>query len=210
VITIVCENELEALEYLKLLSRLSNLRFFIRRTVDEEWENFDAEIAKLGLSCRFGFDMIYPFDNVNFEQKREMVVRTLRADDMSEIKTFRIDGGCADCHVKAIQLCFSGKGNTSMRPVGVFCDKKLVCIAMPTLDSVRELKKYDIGAIFLIDKKKNAGAIELIWKYVIDMCIKENSAVGNANAYCDDSPIGVKMCESIGLVKIAKNCEYSK
>ena len=209
-VTLVCENEGDALKYLKLLSRISNPRFSIHRSVDEEWEDFNAEVAKLGLTCRYGFDMIYPYNKITVPEHEDMSVRMLNIDDMSKIKAFKHIGGCADCHVRAIQICLEGKGNVGMMPIGVFVNDDLVCLAMPTLDCVRELKKYDIGAIFAIENGKQADAVELIWKFVIDTCLKENAAVGNGNAREDDSPLGVKMCEHIGLVKIAKNCAYSK
>ena len=55
-------------------------------------------------------------------------------------------------------------------------------LGMPTLDRVRELKKYDIGAIFAIDTPRRDEAIDLMWKYVIDICLKDGAVIGNAAA----------------------------
>lgn len=94
--------------------------------------------------------------------------------------------------------------------MGVFANGELVCLAMPTLDQIRELRKYDIGAIFTINTNKEDEAVDLIWKYAINYCLNDNAKIGNSNAKEDDSPLGVAMCERIGLVKVAKNCGYSK
>ena len=209
-VMLICENEQDALPYLKLLSKLSNPRFSIRRSVDAEWEVFDAEIAKLGLICRYGYDMIYSKDAVAVPEYEAMDIRLLRAEDMSLVKAFKQNGGCAECHVRAIQMHFDGKGNAGMKPMGVFANGELVCLAMPTLDQIRELRKYDIGAIFTINKNKEDKAIDLMWKYAIDYCLKDNATIGNSNADEDDSPLGVETCERMGLVKVAKNCGYRK
>ncbi len=209
-IMLICENEEVALSYLKLFARFPNPKFSIRRSVDAEWEMFDSEVAKLGLTCSCGYDMIYANDTVVVPEYEEMTVRLLCADDMPMIKAFKQGGGCAECHVRAIQIHFDGKGNTGMKPMGVFENSELVCLAMPTLEKIRELKKYDIGAILTVDTASKEKAVDLIWKYAIDTCLKDNATVGNSNAKEDDSPLGVAVCERIGLVKVAKNNCYRK
>ena len=209
-VMLVCETEAEALPYLRLFARLTNPRFSVRRSVHSEWESFDAEVAKLGLTCRCGYDMIYPNDSVFVPAYDGLSIRLLTAEDMPTVKTFKQGGGCAECHVRAIQIHFDGKGNTGMKPIGVFENGELVCLAMPTLDQIRELKKYDIGAVFAINTASREKAIDLIWRYAIDHCLKDNAAIGNANATEDDSPLGISACERIGLVKAAKNCGYRK
>lgn len=209
-VMLICENEQDALPYLKLFTKLSNPRFSIRRSVDIEWEVFDAEVAKLGLTCRYGYDMIYPQDAVTVPEYEGMDIRLLTAEDMSLVKMFKQNGGCAECHVRAIQIHFDGKGNAGMKPMGVFVNGELVCLAMPTLDQIRELKKYDIGAIFTINTANEEKAVDLMWKYVIDYCLKDNATIGNSNADEDDSPLGVETCERVGLVKVAKNCGYRR
>ena len=210
VVMLICENEDDALSYLKLLKRLTNPRFAIRRSLDAEWETFAAEVAKLGLTCRCGYDMIYPDDAVSVSVYEGLSPRPLRAEDMPQIKAFKQSGGCAECHVRAIQIHFEGKGNAGMNPMGVFANDELVCLAMPTLDQIRELRKYDIGAIFTIHTPLAEEAIDLVWRYAIDDCLRDNAAIGNANADEDDSPLGVAVCERVGLVKVAKNCSYRK
>ena len=210
VVTLVCETEEDALPYLKLFGKLANPRFSIRRSVDTEWESFDAAVAKLGLTCRYGYDMIYPKDTVAVPAYDGMEIRLLTAEDMPSIKAFRQNGGCADCHLRAIQIHFDGKGNTGMKPMGIFENGELVCLAMPTLDQIRELRKYDIGAIFTLGSANEEQAVDLMWRYAIDSCLRDNAAIGDANADEDDSPLGVAVCERIGLVKAAKNCVYSK
>lgn len=209
-VMLICENEQDALPYLKLFAKLSNPRFSIRRSVDSEWEKFDAEIARLGLTCRYGYDMIYADDTVTVPTYDGLSVRVLTAEDLPSIKAFKQSGGCADCHVRAIQLCYDGKGNTGMVPMGVFENGELICLAMPALDQIRELRKYDIGAIFTLDGVNEQKAIDLMWKYTIDYCLKDNAQIGNANADEDDYPLGVDICERMGLIKVAKNCGYRK
>lgn len=208
-VMLVCENEADALPYLKLFAKLSSPRFSICKDIDDDWELFDAEVAKLGLTCRYGYDMIYSGGEIVVPEYEGLSVRPLTVEDMPHVKAFKQSGGCAECHVRAIQVHFDDKGNKGMKPVGVFADGELICLAMPTLDRVRELQKYDIGAIFTFDKNENK-VIDLMWKYVIDHCIQENAMIGNANADEDDSPLGVAVCERIGLVKVAKNCGYRK
>lgn len=209
-VTLVCENEEDALSYLKLFAKLTNPRFSVRRSVDTEWEIFDAEVAKLGLTCRYGYDMIYPKDAVAVPKYEGMEIRLLTIEDMPLIKAFKQSGGCTECHVRAIQIHFDGKGNSGMTPMGGFENGELVCLAMPTLDQIREFRKYDIGSMFTIDTPYEDKVIDLTWKYVIDSCLKDNAAIGNANSYEDDSSLGVAVCERIGLVKVAKNCSYQK
>ena len=209
-VMLIGETEEDALSYLKLFAKLTNPRFSIRRSVDVEWEAFDAEVAKLGLICRYGYDMIYPNDSISVPEYDGLSIRLLTAEDMTQIKAFKQSGGCAECHVRAIQIHFDGKGNAGMKPMGVFENGELICIAMPTLDQIRELRKYDIGAIFTINTNKEDEAIDLMWKYAIDYCLKDNATIGNSNADEDDSPLGVAVCEHVGLVKIAKNCGYCK
>lgn len=210
VVMLVCENEDDALSYLKLFAKLSKPRFSMHRSVDTDWEIFDAEAAKLGLTCRYGYDMIYANETVNVPEYDGMSVRLLTAEDMPIIKTFKQNGWCAECHVRAIQIHFDGKGNTGMKPMGVFANGELVCLAMPTLDQSRELRKYDIGAIFTTGTANEESVVDLMWKYAIDACLKDNAVIGASNADEDDSPLGVAACERVGLVKVAKDCGYRK
>ena len=209
-VMLICETEADAVPYLKLFGKLTNPSFSVRRSVDTEWDLFDAEVAKLGLTCRYGYDMIYPKDTVAVPEYEDMGIRLLTIEDMPLIKTFKQSGGCAECHVRAIQIYFDGKGNVGMTPIGIFENEELICLAMLDLDQIRELKKYDIGAIFTINTTSEEKAIDLMWRYAIDYCLKDNATIGNANSDEDDSPLGVAVCEKVGLVKVAKNCGYSK
>jgi len=209
-VMLVCENEADALSYLKLFSRVPEMRFSIRRTVDSVWELFDGEAARLGLTCRCGYDMIYAGKSGDVPDNNGMTARLLTENDMASIKVFKQNGGCGDCHVRAISVHFEGKGNCGMMPMGVFKDGELVCLAMPTLEKVRELEKYDIGAIFCIGKGRNEKIADIMWHFAIDACARENAVIGNANAEADDSPIGVSASERAGLVKVAENRSYGK
>ncbi len=216
-VMLICETEADALPYLNLFGKLTNPRFSVRRSVDTEWEFFDEEVAKLGLTCRYGYDMIYPNDSISVPKYDGLSIRLLAAEDMPQVKAFKQSGGCAECHVRAIQIHFDGKGNVGMTPMGIFENEELICLAMPDLDQIRELKKYDIGAIFTISTTSKEKAIDLMWRYAIDYCLKDHATIGNSNALEDinnpwekNSPLGVETCERIGLVKVAKNCGYSK
>lgn len=211
--TLVCEDEENAIEYVRLLSKMPDLHFDIRKSVDSSFDRFDAQIAALGLTCRCGYDMLYTKDDVAVPDYGGMRVRELTAEDMELIRTFRQNGGCADCHVMACEIHFSGKGNVGMRPIGLFADgsDELSLLAFPTLDEVRELRKYDIGAVFTLDGGKNEKAVELIWKYAVDMALRDNAVMGNANAKeSPPDPLGVEMSERIGMEKVAVSCSYSK
>ncbi len=209
-VSLVCEDEKDAIMYLKLLAKQKAPTFSIRKAVGVEWAQFDAEIAKLGLICRKGHDMIYAGDAIEVPKYDDITARLLTADDVKATEAFRINGGCAETHVKAIQIFFEGKGNVGMNPMGVFKGGELVCLALPTLDEIRELKKYDIGAIFALDTEIKARAVDLMWRYAIDCCINDGAGIGNAYANEDDSPLGVAACERVGLTKIAENRIYQK
>ena len=210
-VMIVCEKESDALLYLNLLTKSEYPKYFsLRRPPDCKWEQFDAQAEKLGLDCRYGYDMIYPLGEISVPQYDGMTVRELDEKDMAQIKAFRQQGGCGDSHVNAIRSCFDGKGNVGLRPVGLFIDNELVCLAMPVLDCVREFRKYDIGAVFAVGKGKDRRATELIWKYTVDMCLKDNAFIGNGNATDASSLCNIEISEQIGLIKVTENCRYSK
>ena len=132
-VTLICENEVDALQYLKLLAKLPSLRFTIRKSIDEEWETFNAEAAKLRLTCRCGYDMIYPGDTIAVPEYGGLSVRLLTAEDMPIIKRFKQAGGCAECHIRAIQICFDGKGNPGMIPMGIFEKILFVLLCLPLI-----------------------------------------------------------------------------
>lgn len=158
--------------------------------------------------------MIYPRFEISIPEYDSMLVRELSAQDMTFVRSFRQKGCCSECHVRAIQNHFNQKGNDNLRPIGLFADGELLCLAMPVLDTIRELRKYDIGAIFTSVQPGSdlfSRSVGLIWKFTIDLCLRDGASVGNANAVWDaDSPLGVEMSERIGLIKSAKNCIYSK
>ena len=81
-VTLISEREEDALPYLKLFAKLTNPQFTIRRSVDSQWEAFDAEVAGLGLTCRYGYDMIYPCDTVAVPAYDGLSPRLLTAEDM--------------------------------------------------------------------------------------------------------------------------------
>ncbi len=209
-VTLVCEEEQDALAYLKLLAKLPVLDFNIRKSLEAEWDAFDAEVAKLGLTCRVGYDMLYTRDTVAIPEYADLTARILTAEDMPLIQRFKQDGGCAECHARAMQISFCGRGNTGLKPVGVFQNGALVCLAMPTLDEIRELRKYDIGAVFALDHGSSNKAIEFVWKYAIAQCLDDNAIIGNANAKESNAPTGMEISQQVGLVKVAKNCRYCK
>ena len=101
--------------------------------------------------------------------------------------------------------------------MGVFENGNMICLALPSLDRIRELRKYDIGGIFTLDTASKEKAVDLMWQYAIDYCLKDNAVIGNSNALEDannpwekSSPLSVETCEHIGLVRVAKNCGYHK
>lgn len=214
-IMLVCENEKDALLYLNLLSKLPELRFSLRMPVYEEWEIFGATAEKMGLISKSGYDMMYPNDSVCVPKIEGISVRLLCEKDLSAIKAFHQRGGCGVNHIKAIEIAFEGKGNEGMRPIGLFENSELISLALPTLDVIRDFRKYDIGAIFSVGKGNEDKFVELIWKFAIDLCLKDNAVIGNSNSYkkCDnlhksDTNLCVEVCEQMGLMKVAKNCSY--
>ncbi len=202
-VVLVCVDESAAVRYLKLLAAQEQNKFTIRLDIGTEWDAFDASVAKQGLICKKTFDMVYDKDRngipgVNGD------IRELTKDDLPLLRQFKERGGCSENHVRAIQIAFEGKGDTGLRPVGLLKNGELIALAMPTLDVVRDSRKYDIGAIFVSDKRIEAEYGESIWNYVIAMCIEDHALIGNAGTMDDDSLLGVEMCEKVGLVKVAE------
>ena len=209
-VNIVCDNEADAVSYVKLLSKNPKVRFTIRKPIDCEWDVFDTQAAQLGLVCRYGYDMIYPDTEIDVPSYPPMVARELTIDDMPLVRAFQQKGGCDECHVRGLQVAFEKRGNLGERGFGVFMDNELVCLATPVQDKIRALNKYDVGALFTIEKGNTKEAVEYMWKYVIHSCIKDGAVFGNASAKEEDTPIGVSTSEKIGLVKVSKCCIYSK
>lgn len=207
---LVCADEDAAVEYLSLLSRTGELILNIRREPDAPWERFDAGASALGLVCQYGYDMIYSERSVDIPSYDGLAVRELGPGDMPLVAEFKRRGGCAECHVRGLQAHFDGSANAGERGFGLFADGELVCLATPCLDVVRDLKKYDIGAIFAIGAGARREAVELIWKYVVGVCLREGCLIGNANALEDASPLGVAESERVGLVRTAKYCGYAR
>ena len=208
-VDLVCETEEDTLSYVRLLAKLPHLRFSIRKRIDSVWELFEKEMECQGFACRKGYDMVYPHSEIAVPTYNDLFARELREQDLPNLEAFCQQGGCDQCHVNAVRVHFPGKGNLSLRPCGVFKDGDLVALALPTLDQIRNLRRYDIGGVFALPTKDDR-ITELLWKFVIDLSIKDNAAIGNANAKDDPSPIGVSYCNRMGLVTIAKSCHYSK
>ncbi|MBO5440636.1 MAG: hypothetical protein J6A53_08285, partial [Clostridia bacterium] len=208
VIDLICVSERDAIAYLKLLAKTENYSFTMRKNTYEEWDSFNAEVAKLGLVCRYGYDMVYADEQITLPSYNGITVRELSKEDMPYIQSFKSKGGCGETHLRGLQIAFEGKGNIGEKAYGAFVNNELVCLATPVLDRVRELNKYDIGAVFSITNDKNA--IEALWKYTVQNCIKNGAILGNANAKEDTSYVSVAQSEKIGLTKVAEVRRYSK
>ena len=124
------------------------------------------------------------------------------------VQSFKSKGGCGENHLRGLRIAFEGKGNIGEKAYGAFVNNELVCLTTPVLDTIRELNKYDIGAVFSITNDEKA--IEAIWKYTIEDCIKNGAIIGNANAKEDTSILGVAYSEKMGLTKVAEVRRYSK
>ncbi|MBQ7669284.1 MAG: helix-turn-helix transcriptional regulator [Clostridia bacterium] len=205
VVDLVCVDERSAVKYVELLTSSGVNRFSMHLDPGADWSELDAAASKAGLVCKKTYDMVRLVGGlyaVSFEDVRE-----LTPEDLPQIRVFKERGGCAESHVKAIQISFDRKGNIGLRPVGLFKNGELAALAMPTLDIVRDFRKYDIGAIFVLDA--DDSDVERIWKYVISMCSSDNAHIGNAGAKDDDSPLSVAACEAVGMTKVAEYRKYS-
>ncbi len=209
-VDLVCGNEDAAIEYIKLFSRIVEWGFTIHMNPEWEWDIFNNQVANLGFTCRYGYDMIYPGKEISVPSYNGMTVRELSAGDMPLVREFKEKGGCAECHVRGLQTHFDCIANPCERGFGLFIKSEMVCLATPVLDTVRDMKKYDIGAIFAIGRGNEKNAIELIWKYVVNTSLIDGCLIGNANAHEDDTPLSVAESERMGFVKVAKNCSYRK
>ena len=209
-VTLVCDNEEDAIRYLNILAAPINPHFDIRKSVNDVWEKFDAAAAHLGLTCQYAYDMLYMQAALKSSHYDGLTVRELTINDMTRLETFQQNGGCDICHVNAIRICLERRGNIGMRPIGFFSDDRMICLAMPTLDKVREMSKYDIGAMFALNDPNSGKAVENVWKFAIDIAQKDGAMLGNSNAKEEEGPLGVKYCETMGFEKVAQYCRYSK
>ena len=140
----------------------------------------------------------------------DRLVRELTADDLPELTVFRDEGGCPPNAVGAIGIGFSGRGNVGLRPVGVFEDKRLVCLAMPVADRIRDLTRYDIGGVYSQRSPGEEELWSLAWKYAINMCAAEGATLGNAGAREGDGPTGAEFSVKMGLFTVAEERNYEK
>ncbi|MBQ7499390.1 MAG: helix-turn-helix transcriptional regulator [Clostridia bacterium] len=205
-VDLVCVDERSAVRYAELLTSSGVSSFSLHLDPDADWIELDVTAAKAGLVCNRSFDMIYLEGESPALSSED--VRELTPEDLTSIRVFKERGGCAENHVRAIQISFEKKGNTGLHPVGLFKGGELAALAMPTIDAVRNFRKYDIGAIFTLDAGSND--VERIWRYVISMCRSDSAYIGNAGAKDDDSPLSVAVCESVGLTKVAEYRKYCK
>ena len=206
-VDLICETEEDTLSYARLLAKLPHLRFSIRKRIDSVWELFEKEMEFQGFACRKGYDMVYPHSEIAVPTYNDLFARELREQDLPNLEAFCQQGGCDQCHVNAVRIHFLGKGNLGMHPCGVFKDGELIALVLPVLDHVRDLFRYDIGGIFTTELK-DQRAIELLWKFVIDLSLKDNATLGNANAKEDDSPLSVDYSQQMGLVPVAISVHY--
>lgn len=209
-VTFLCIDENDALLYLKALENSEGLSFSVREPVDAEWSRFDKETDALGFTCKYTYDMMYPKSDITVPVHESLTVRELFAEDIPLIQHFCRNGGCSDCHINAFKIAKEGKGNQGLRGFGLFKNGEMICYALPQADVVRNIKKYDIGGIFTIKDGNSAKASELIWKHIIDVCLKEGALIGNDSAKENDSVIGVTASERMGMIKTAKNCRYTR
>lgn len=209
-VDLVCEDEEEAITYLKLLVGGGIEDFSIRAAPGTVWERFDAAVASAGMVCRTGYDMVLREAVPGKVDSGEYAVRELTTDDLPVLAAFRDAGGCGPQHVRAVEIAFDGKGNVGTHPVGVFDGGALVCFALPTADRIRDFVKYDIGGVFTLGGRDNARLCELAWRYAAAICAAENAILGNANAKDDDSPLGAAFSRRMGLVEVAEERRYVK
>lgn len=208
-IGIVCGKENEAIEYLDMLYESEANSFCVHIDPNEEWNELVTKAQELGMSCHTSFDMLYLEDTVVIPDYNNMLVRELRADDMPLVRVFRQKGGCDDRHVRGLQAHFDNKANANERAFGVFYNDELVCLSTPVLDNIRNMKKYDIGALFTLEHIKATQAKDMMWKFVINVCINDGAILGNANAD-DNGNLSVLESEKAGLSKVAKVISFFK
>lgn len=207
---IVCAEEDPALRYMELLHSKNICRISIHRVPGSVWNKFDARAEALGYSSRVGYDMLYPDGEVSVPEFGGMTVRELTPADMPLVREFRDRGGCAECHVRGLEGYFDGKANAGERGFGLFICGVMEGLATPVLDEVRGLRKFDIGAIFVLGRGSCGEAILLLWKHVIDYALRRSCKLGNADARPDDTPLGIAYSEKAGLIKVAEKLRYSK
>ena len=203
-LNLLCPSEADAVRYLNLLSRLGSLRFELHKAPDAEWEAFDRAAASAGFVCRRSLDLIYPEKTVEIPEIPGMTVRELTADDLPLVREFQRMGGCGPQHVNALEMRFQGIANPGERAFGLFRNGDLVGLATPVLDVVRDLKKYDDGAVFVLNGVEDMG-LELLWKSVIAACLTEQCLFGSAGV--DEEKLA--FCQKIGMVPVAERviCE---
>lgn len=208
-LSLICPDEADAIRYLHCFSRLGNLRFALHKDPGDGWDAFDRAAASAGFLCHRSLDMIYPYQTVDLPAVEGFTARELNKNDYSLIADFQRSGGCGPQHLHALQLCFEERANLSEHAFGLFRGDRLIGLATPVLDVVRDIRKYDFGAIFFLGNPA-PDAVDLLWKTVIAACLADGALFGAAGAKEDDSPEGVAALTHLGMTPVAEHCIYEK
>ena len=75
----------------------------------------------------------------------------------------------------------------------------------PVLDVVRDLGKYDFGAVFTVNGTDPDAAL-LLWKAVISACVKDGCVFGAAGAKDEE----IELCCKLGMAPVAECCVYER
>ena len=208
-LSLICPDEADAIRYLHLLTHFGNLRFELRKDPGELWESFDQAAASAGFLCRRSTDMLYSGTVIDLPAVEGYTARELTAEDLPLIANFQRNGGCGPQHVRALELHFEGKANPGERAFGLFRADSMIGYATPVLDVVRDIRKYDFGAIFFLGNPV-PEVVDLLWKTVIAACLADHALIGAAGAMEDNSPEGIAALTHLGMIPVAEYCIYEK
>ena len=204
-LNLICPEEADAVRYLQRLAKLGNCRFELHKEPTEVWEALDRAAASEGFVCRRSLDMIYPEKAVDIPEVPGYAVRELTADDLPLVADFQRQGGCGPQDLRGLEMHFQGKGNPGERGFGLFRNGVLIGLMTPVLDVVRDLGKYDFGAVFTVNGTDPDAAL-LLWKAVIFACVKDGCVFGAAGAKDEE----IELCRKLGMAPVAECCVYER
>ena len=204
-INLVCSKEEDAVRYLNLLRRLGNFKFTLHKEPGILWEDFDHAAAIAGFTCLREYDMICTTPAHNVPIVQGFAARELSKDDIPFVSDFQRRGGCGISHLRSLEMTFEGKGNLGQRGFGLFDGKQLVGLVICVPDAVRNLRKYDFGAVFGLGKGEQEEAKMFLCRTALNACLENGFICGSAGTKDDD----LAFFSKLGMETTAECCHYA-
>lgn len=136
-----------AMEYLRMAEMLPKVRIGFTLPAEEEYPRLSAKLS--GCVCESYSNFEYLESSAPPTQDAQYTARVLAKEDMAIIERF---GKTCDCEiqVKGLAGAMAGTMNKGLMAMGLFCENRLVGMALPAVLPVRDLNFLDVGEIYLL------------------------------------------------------------